>query len=306
MSVQENSINATYRGLENQSRGNGTTYAEQRITGLENVIEQLKHEELYMFQYDIATVKNKDCPNPSSLLWHFGFRMTLSVWVMPQSSIDHPVIQGLMAHWSEYEVTQYVIPYAERATSQIRKIAEIKLAEQIMEQHTSFIERLGSANDRLEAAIKALEECEATATADDYEKIEAKRCNEIRLVIKSSIDKLNAAVDCARLFDDGGKTADLFAGLKALIASETLSFNAEMASNNGKRAVTDPSIKNPKTMSLWHNETLTRWDFTPLPNGKEVCVIETKRRGLPSRRDHEIGIARQIWTRLLKEGFVKI
>jgi predicted protein tyrosine phosphatase len=70
----------------------------------------------------------------------------------------------------------------------------------------------------------------------DYEKVEASKDNNVRAILKQSAAALEAALTCARLFDEEENVADLFQGLRQAINSQVLSFNASMAQKQGKRS----------------------------------------------------------------------
>jgi hypothetical protein len=70
----------------------------------------------------------------------------------------------------------------------------------------------------------------------DYDKLNAIKDNNVRAILKQSAAALEAALTCARLFDAEENVADLFEGLRQAINSQVLSFNALMASKNGKRS----------------------------------------------------------------------
>jgi type II secretory pathway component PulM len=109
-----------------------------------------------------------------------------------------------------------------------------------VEIHTSFIKRLDAASERLEKARAELDEV-AKETPDvvsqrDYEKLNTTKDNNVRSIIKQSAASLEAALTCARLFDEEENVADLFEGLRQAINSQVLSFNALMAQKHGKRS----------------------------------------------------------------------
>jgi type II secretory pathway component PulM len=70
----------------------------------------------------------------------------------------------------------------------------------------------------------------------DYDKLNAIKDNNVRAILKQSASALEAALTCARLFDEEENVADLFEGLRQAINSQVLSFNALMAQKNGKRS----------------------------------------------------------------------
>jgi hypothetical protein len=243
--VQQRTVVATANGVDRRTR-----MASNRQDEVSNVETELKRLEraaktlagdVYMLIYDIPDALSESCPNPSGQLWPVGFRLNKSCWVLPQVSLDSSTVRELLAHWSDHPTVEcHIIPYAERALAQIREIAAEKIRQRIVEIHTSFIKRLDAASERLEKARAELDQV-AQETPDvvsqrDYEKVDAARDNNVRAILKQSAAALEAALACARLFDEQENVADLFEGLRQAINSQVLSFNALMAQKHGKRS----------------------------------------------------------------------
>lgn len=212
------------------------TAEEQRIKRQEQVNATLSGE-IVMLIYDIPVVKNAQCPNPSHILWWYGFRLNDSCWVLPEKGINSPAVQELLTHWKQHNISTYVIPYAEKALSQIRAIASEKLRQEIIRAHTSLIQRIGSANERLETARKEMEQKEKEGqevTEKDREKADSYRDNTVRSIIKAAGESLNASVSCAQMFDETESVESLLEGLRQAIRSEAEAFNAQMKLKNSK------------------------------------------------------------------------
>jgi hypothetical protein len=222
----------------NRSHGSGGSNDEFRLTQLEGAAAKLENETLYMLIYDIPSALGEECPNPSTTLWRYGFRLNLSCWVLPESSLSRAAVKELLGHWQQFPGVQvHIIPFAPEAQAQILQIARAKLAAEILRVHTSLIERIANASARLEAAKKALAEKEAmegNVSVRDYERASARKDNEVRSILKGSAEALNATIACARLFDDSGETADLITALRQSLIAEQRSFNAQMAAKGGK------------------------------------------------------------------------
>jgi hypothetical protein len=242
--VQQRTVHATASGVDRQTRvvGNGqgeVSRAEADLKRLEKAARTLQGD-VYMLIYDIPDALSESCPNPSGQLWPVGFRLNKSCWVLPQASLDSSTVRELLAHWSNHPTVEcHIIPYADRALKQIREIAAEKIRQRVVEIHTSFIKRL-DASERLQKARAELDEV-ARETPDvvsqhDYDRLNTTRDNNVRAILKQSAAALEAALTCARLFDEEENVADLFEGLRQAINSQVLSFNALMASKNGKRS----------------------------------------------------------------------
>jgi hypothetical protein len=243
--VQRRTVHATANGVDQRTRavsnGQGeVSRAEAELKRLERAAKTLAGD-VYMLIYDIPDALSESCPNPSSQLWPVGFRLNKSCWVLPQASLDSSTVRELLAHWANYPgVECHIIPYAERALAQIREIAAEKIRQRVVEIHTSFITRLDAASERLQRARAELDQV-SRETPDvisqrDYDKVEASKDSNVRAILKQSASALEAALTCARLFDEEENVADLFEGLRQAINSQVLSFNALMAQKNGKRS----------------------------------------------------------------------
>jgi hypothetical protein len=243
--IQRRTVHATANGVDQRTRvvsnGQGEVgKAETDLKRLERAAKTLAGD-VYMLIYDIPDALSEVCPNPSGQLWPVGFRLNKSCWVLPQASLDSSTVRELLAHWSNYPgVECHIIPYAERALKQIREIAAEKIRQRVVEIHTSFITRLDAASERLQRARAELDqvsrETPDVVSQQDYDRLNAIKDNNVRAILKQSAASLEAAITCARLFDEEENVADLFQGLRQAINSQVLSFNALMASKNGKRS----------------------------------------------------------------------
>lgn len=243
--VQQRTVHATANGVDQRtqvaSNGQGeANRAEADLKRLEKAARTLQGD-VYMLIYDIPDALSESCPNPSGQLWPVGFRLNKSCWVLPQASLDSSTVRELLAHWANYPTVEcHIISYADRALAQIREIAAEKIRQRVVEIHTSFIKRLDAASERLEKARAELDEV-SRETPDvvsqrDYDKLNTTKDNSVRAILKQSAAALEAALTCARLFDEEENVADLFEGLRQAINSQVLSFNALMAQKHGKRS----------------------------------------------------------------------
>jgi hypothetical protein len=244
--VQQRTVHATANGVDQRTRvasngqgevGKSRGRTEEAGDGLPRPLQG----DVYMLIYDIPDALSEVCPNPSGQLWPVGFRLNKSCWVLPQVSLDSSTVRELLAHWANYPgVECHIIPYAERALAQIREIAAEKIRQRVVEIHTSFITRLDAASERLQRARAELDqvsrETPDVVSQQDYDKLNAIKDNNVRAILKQSASALEAALTCARLFDEEENVADLFEGLRQAINSQVLSFNALMAQKNGKRS----------------------------------------------------------------------
>jgi hypothetical protein len=208
-----------------------------RIKALQKASQQAE-DGFVMLIYDIPSVMDDLCPNPSPKLWRVGFRLNDSCWVLPTKNLEHGIVTDLLTLWHSAElngrkVKTYTIEYAESQNEKVREIAREKLSEEIVRIHTSLITRLDSAAKRLDAAREELRSSPLWNEADE-DKLECKRGNEVRAIIRQSATLLESAIECAQTFDETENVADLLNALRDAIRSERDAFNAEMRLKKGK------------------------------------------------------------------------
>lgn len=237
--VADRTVLATAARAEQRTLGRGVDAAEIRINQLQQTCRTLEGE-ISMLIYDIPSNLDQECPNPSNMLWPYGFRLNKSCWVLPEKGLNAAAVQQLLAHWSHYPAVEvHVIPYAEHAKAQIRRIAGEKLREEIIRAHTSLINRLASASQRLadaRAELDAAAERGEQISAEQYDTAERRRESDIRSILKKAGESLAASISCAEMFDETENVQDLLAGLRAAVSSELASFNAQMLAKGGKPA----------------------------------------------------------------------
>jgi hypothetical protein len=202
-------------------------YAEARIRRLQKIVEKVSNDTYVMLVYDIPTSKNDDCPNPSGTLWRHGFRMNLSCWVLPSKQLDSPRIKRLLAHWQAHKIKVHIVPYAKEAIDQIRAIARENLDEEVRRVHTALITNIDSADRALSSAIKKMEE-ENTCTNDEQQREVDKRNNKVRAQFKLAAERLDAAIQCAEVFDESENMEALIVGVREAIRSQQETFNVAM------------------------------------------------------------------------------
>jgi hypothetical protein len=229
--VQDNTNKVVESNFEQRIHGTGELSEERNITRLEKSVELLKGE-IFNLIYDIPTVKNEVCPNPSHILWHYGFRLNLSCWVLPKKSMEAPRIRKLLAHWREHNIETFIIPFAEYAVAQIRQIAVDKLQAEIIRAHTSLIERIDAASQRLrEAEIemdKREQQNKESVSWKERELADKARHNQVRAIIRQANDNMLACLDCARAFDETEKVRDLLNALRKAVETQALLFNSNI------------------------------------------------------------------------------
>lgn len=204
---------------------------EHRISHLTNVLTACD-EEYYMLQYDIPTVKADVCPSPCNLLWRYGFRTTLSVWVLPKSSLEAQEIVDLRTLWKANDIKVRVMKYDESEVAAIKEMAREELEGEIRRAHTALIDNIAAADDRLKEAMNIMGPI-SPATLD---KAEEYRDNQVRTHIKKAGEHLINAISCAELFDNTENVKDLLDALREAVNSQRSSFNVRMYAKGRKPA----------------------------------------------------------------------
>lgn len=199
---------------------NVTGNVEQQVNGLKNVIDGIP-EEYTSLGYDIP---EGTLPNPSWLLWRFGFRRLLSSWVLPSRNLNHPVIQNLLREWDAHGIEWDTVRYHPEEMGRIKEMAQKRLDKMIREVHTSLITTIIKADNQLKLIQEDMEK-----TAADADKADESRDNKVRAIIKKAGERMAAALECAELFDLNESVTDLLKGLKEAIESQRTTFNESMA-----------------------------------------------------------------------------
>jgi hypothetical protein len=146
--------------------------ADRDINSLERAQEGVKmcEKAIYSLNYDIADDVKDECPNPSGDLWKYGFRYQYSCWILTEDTINHPYVQGLLQHWSQYPRTYKVhhgrilktgvecdlIPIGEEAKAIYLKRAKDRLIEEVQRIGASLLQRIGDAHKRYDTASRSV------------------------------------------------------------------------------------------------------------------------------------------------------
>lgn len=197
-----------------------------------------------LLDYDIPDVLNTDCPNPSGLLWCFGFRHSDSVWVLPERCFDSGPVRELLDHWRNFPAVEFNIsPFDPECMQQMRDRAVRKLREEITRVHTALITRLDKANKKYHRVVEEMNKLAAEAEAAGLtngdkaqSRIDSRHDNDVRRAIRESAEALDYCVKCAEQFDETERVADLLEGLRSAVESERKSFDARMQLK-GRRGV---------------------------------------------------------------------
>ncbi len=221
--------NNVLHGFARKTPGIGIDATERSIDSMRKVIEKLKKEGVWQIQYDIG--QDTGVTNPSNILWRYGFRSTLSCWILPQSSMEKTRVQDLLKHWEETGVDVTILPIGAEGIETIIRKAEKELDREIRRVHTSLINNIAAADQRLKDAQAKFEEREKigdNVTDKEQQTALAKRDNDVRKNLRLAGNFLNDAIICAEMFDNTERVEHLLKALRECLKSSTESFNAEM------------------------------------------------------------------------------
>lgn len=222
-----------HQRVASRSSGNGMDAMEARVNGLQKVVKSLE-EDFMMFQYDIPTVYQTECPNPSPILWRHGFRMTKSCWILAKSHMEHSDIVELLAHWEPYRKINpdFVVRIAKYDASEMETIrgwAEESLRKELVAVHTSLIQAIGTADENLKKAMET-----EGVTPRQMELADSKHDNHIRGAIKRVAATLDSVLVSAELFDQSENVADLIKTTREAIRVQRDTFNILMRQKGSK------------------------------------------------------------------------
>jgi hypothetical protein len=120
-------------------------------------------------------------------------------------------------------ITWFVAEYAETAVEPLKEMARAKISEELVNIHTSLIETIADADERMKTAI---DEAVAESSSKKQQDAVKKRNAAVKRNLMNASDRLTSAIQSAILFDEQGNLKDLFKALRQAIAAETLAYNA--------------------------------------------------------------------------------
>jgi hypothetical protein len=200
-------------------------------------------------------------------LWWFGFWFDGSGWVLPKESLDHPDVQRLLRHWARFPITQMVpsremqrrideglpvgdtkyvpngvrvdiVRYHPDDVHKVREICRARLEEYLRAIDTSLTRGMVKAMEDLareQAELDRLEQEEGkTVTHLDREKLEKGVDSDFRRTVRTAGERLNAAIQCSRLFQEEGNVAHLIQALRETVAAQKETANARLRSRGVK------------------------------------------------------------------------
>lgn len=228
----------------------GVDDMERRVTQQQRVVKELTGN-LYQVNYYIPEQLDHLVPNPSPIFRRHGVRLDGSNWIMTEAGVNHPDVQAVFAHMravaAEHTVRvrsrfgyvetttveHWTVPYHPAVVEQFRKMAEDKLAKEIIAIHTSLIERLEKAAKRLDEANAKLP---PDATQNDRDALQEAYLASVRGTVNNATKCFADAIKAAESFDETENLSDLFEGVRQAIRAEGLAQNAKLAAAGRKTA----------------------------------------------------------------------
>lgn len=235
--VMQETNHVTHQGIKYNRRPvpYGQDAEETAINRAVN-IHSACNEQQYLLQYDIPDAAG--IPNPSWQLWHHGFRMTKSCWVLPESHMNHPTIERLIREWKAGGSKVRIVPFSDSAKAQIKDMAAEELAEELRRQHNSLLERLDSAEKAYQKALAAFADTEGQGgEVTDKQRLNAERAkdNTKRALLRECEKHFKAALASAELYDVTGNVQDLLMAQREAVKANTAAFNEEMRAKGSKQ-----------------------------------------------------------------------
>jgi hypothetical protein len=189
-----------------------------------------EEEYVYLF-YDIPDKgpDGKTIPNPSPLLRWYGFRMNLSCWCLPRKGVDGDDITELLAYWDALGcIWFHVAPQPKEQNATHRRIARLKLEEEMRKAHTSLIRRMANADEAYAEAEAYLKSSDVVGdlTARQYEEAVLRRDGDVRTILTEVAESMRAAAAAAEAFDATEQIAPLKDALLHALRAEAEAYNA--------------------------------------------------------------------------------
>ena len=164
-------------------------------------------------------------PNPSPILRHFALRFDGSVWFMPEAMTLLPECEQLINDMNSHkkkDVRCRIFRFDPAEREELQKYAREAMEAEIARIQAQLIENLDDAQKAYDEAMEAI-------TANDGEKtqynITVAREKKMKRSLKSAGELLNAAIDCAMVFDETDNVQSLLDGLRKAIQSRNKSFD---------------------------------------------------------------------------------
>lgn len=257
---QRRAYAAAVTGYEHASKVPVTQQPEDMAPAdqMQHTVDQLQANlrkisaDYYLIEYDIPDEILAEFPNPSWLLWRLGWRHTWSCFTIASEELGDPRFQRLCESANvvramvddmnkeraanggrQLKFRWRIIRTHPEEAAQLREIGEEQLLDYIREQHTSLITKIANADAALAEAVTLLKEAEAegdqSITVADYERAEDRSLGNARKAVLDAADALDAAITCARRFDESERVEDLVAAFKEAVTATATAYNARLA-----------------------------------------------------------------------------
>ncbi len=184
-----------------------------RKTKGDNAVKQMMADfRCVALSYDIPSANQVE--NPSGLLRRFSYRFNLSCWIMPEGRIPY----DLLAAWDTADINYRTYKLDKGETDKVKEDAKKAIDAETRRIHASLIESIGDAQAIYDAAIAEVQDLQ-TGDATQARLMKARE-DKVRAALKRAGEGLNAAVECAQVFDQTENVKDAIEGLRLAIASQ--------------------------------------------------------------------------------------
>ncbi len=199
-------------------------------------VKAKKAQRYVAFSYDIPSPKeNSDgtmaapiFPNPSAVLHPYAVRYNLSCWIVPLARVDTEAFQAILTGMKAVNVNFRIMKWDPTELETILRIAKDELEAQTAEIHGRLITGLDKATKAFNKAEEALQQTLEGVTENARYDLLRRREARQKLALNKAGEMLNAAVECAEVFDVTMNVQDCLDGLRTVVAAQQAAFNLEV------------------------------------------------------------------------------
>lgn len=224
-----------HQRLTNKTVAGGLDAIEAEVNTLQR-IWKLSNATFWQIEYDIPDRLLTDCPNPCSWFRSLAIHDTKSTWIFTEEVFNSPEIQKFISDYRAAGCKVRTIKYAADMVNEVRSRAQEALDRRLRDLHTSLIQNIANADQRLQEAQEALRADGKVPTQIEEQDVWARRNNRVRQILKVAAEDFATALECAEKYDTKEEAGDLINGVRAAIRSATQAFNAQMTARGGKIA----------------------------------------------------------------------
>lgn len=215
----------------------GVDDLERGVDHRRKMIDALEGD-LWRVNYYIPTALEGEGEHPSKVFHRHAVSLDGSNWVFTDRELKHPEVQVLIREWEKVQpvrvrtaagyvrtvaVEFWVEKYHPEEVEKALQRARNALHNHLIDVHTSLIERIAGASDRLR---EAQEKLPPEATEQERKRPQEAHYSALRGALRDATEAFRAALLAAEAFDERENLSDLFEGVRAAIRAEALAANA--------------------------------------------------------------------------------